>query len=84
MNRHDPSALAVPAPVQLVRHAECSLPTRAGNFRLIIYRSDAGREPMAIIAGDPAGEATLARVHSECWPCSRRWAWRSGSHATRP
>lgn len=63
MKRDEPLAPML----HLERYAECTLPTRLGNFRLIIYRSDAGREPMAIVAGDPAGEATLARVHSECW-----------------
>jgi len=64
-----PDAAEVPLrmPLRLERYAECALPTKAGNFRLIVYRSTEGLEPMAIVAGDPSGEATLARVHSECW-----------------
>ncbi|VBY40143.1 GTP cyclohydrolase II [Burkholderia pseudomallei] len=52
---------------RLVRYAESTLPTRVGSFRLIVYRTESGQEPIAIVAGDPAGERTLARVHSECW-----------------
>jgi len=41
--------LSLPMPPRLERYAECALPTKAGNFRLIV-------------AGDPSGEATLATV----------------------
>lgn len=49
------------------RYAESILPTDIGEFRLIVYRSEDGQESMAIVSGSPAGEHTLARVHSECW-----------------
>lgn len=54
-------------PARLERYAECALPTAAGHFRLLVYRAKEGLEAMAIVAGEPAGEATLVRVHSECW-----------------
>ena len=57
--------LPLAAPLQ--RYAECELPTNHGVFRLMVYRSEEGLEPLAIVAGEPAGDATLARVHSECW-----------------
>lgn len=71
-----------------------SMPTRAGTFKVVVYRlaqpgepgqtspagervggivlplplvSAAGKEHLAIVAGDPTGEDVLARVHSECW-----------------
>lgn len=66
-----PAPLRVPAlperPERLERYAECSLPTHAGHFRLLVYRARDGLEAMAVVAGEPAGEATLVRVHSECW-----------------
>lgn len=67
MKRDELLTPALPTPVHLERYAECGLPTLFGTFRLIVYRSAEGREAMAIVVGDPSGEVTLARVHSECW-----------------
>ena len=57
------------------RFSEAEVPTRAGVLRLVVYRegepeswaADGGREHVAIVAGDPAGDEVMARVHSECW-----------------
>ena len=57
------------------RYAEATMPTVHGGLRLVIYRTALGATPglpgpdehMAIVAGDPAGDDVLARVHSECW-----------------
>lgn len=67
MKLPEPACTTLQMPLRLERYAECTLPTNIGKFRLIVYRSEEGLEPMAIIAGDPSGEGTLARVHSECW-----------------
>lgn len=42
------------------------LPTRAGVFRVVAFRFPDGEEHLAVIKGDPSGEAALARVHSSC------------------
>lgn len=42
------------------------LPTRAGAFTVVAFRFPEGEEHVAVIKGDPAGDATLARVHSSC------------------
>lgn len=42
------------------------LPTRAGSFTIVAFRFADGQEHLAVVKGDPAGEATLARVHSSC------------------
>ncbi|MEV6099373.1 bifunctional 3,4-dihydroxy-2-butanone-4-phosphate synthase/GTP cyclohydrolase II [Nocardia sp. NPDC051981] len=51
----------------IIREVETRLPTRFGDFRVYGY-SDAhtGAEHLALVHGDPSGENTLARVHSEC------------------
>ncbi|MEO7494858.1 MAG: GTP cyclohydrolase II [Massilia sp.] len=67
MKLHEPQCPSLAMPERLVRYAEASMPTRLGDFRLVIYRTESGLEPIAIVEGDPAGEGTLARVHSECW-----------------
>ncbi|HET6404813.1 MAG TPA: GTP cyclohydrolase II [Candidatus Thermoplasmatota archaeon] len=42
------------------------LPTRSGSFSLVAFRFEDGEEHVAVVKGDPAGPATLARVHSSC------------------
>ena len=48
--------------------AQAKLPTRHGNFNLIVYHSDIdSKEPMALVIGDvTTPEPVLVRVHSEC------------------
>jgi 3,4-dihydroxy 2-butanone 4-phosphate synthase / GTP cyclohydrolase II len=50
------------------RVAEAALPTRYGDFRMIVYASDVDREQhIALIRGNLAGGAPpLVRVHSHC------------------
>jgi 3,4-dihydroxy 2-butanone 4-phosphate synthase/GTP cyclohydrolase II len=50
------------------RVAEAALPTRFGDFRMIVYSSDVDREQhIALVRGDLAGTpAPLVRVHSHC------------------
>lgn len=48
------------------RVGDARLPTDHGEFRIVSYRADDGHEHVAMIAGDPSGEATLVRIHSEC------------------
>jgi GTP cyclohydrolase II len=47
------------------RTASSELPTHFGLFTLIHYQS-AELEAVAIVRGEPTGEAVLCRVHSEC------------------
>ncbi|SEJ08595.1 GTP cyclohydrolase II /3,4-dihydroxy-2-butanone 4-phosphate synthase [Azotobacter beijerinckii] len=51
-----------PAPQLL---AETRLPTRHGEFRLHLYAFEGGEYPV-LLAGEPAGEGLLTRLHSEC------------------
>src|SRR6202051_2898662 len=49
------------------RVAEAPLPTRYGDFRMIVYASDVDREQhIALVRGDLAGAPPLVRVHSHC------------------
>src|SRR5277367_3047763 len=49
------------------RVAETALPTRYGDFRMIVYASDVDREQhIALVRGDLAGGPPLVRVHSHC------------------
>jgi 3,4-dihydroxy 2-butanone 4-phosphate synthase/GTP cyclohydrolase II len=49
------------------RVAEASLPTRYGDFRMIVYASDVDREQhIALVRGDLGGGPPLVRVHSHC------------------
>lgn len=49
------------------RVSSAVLPTRYGNFHVFVYNSDSGKEHVALTVGRVGdGEATLARVHSEC------------------
>ncbi len=50
------------------RYAEAQLPSRFGQFRLVVYRELGGdKEHLAVIAGEVEGaEDLLIRVHSEC------------------
>ncbi len=51
----------------LDRYAEASLPTARGVFRAIVFRERrTGKEHVAMVMGDVAGEGVLARLHSEC------------------
>lgn len=51
----------------IARVAEAGLPTRHGDFRLLVYRAGGGQEHVALIVGaiDGAGPV-LVRLHSEC------------------
>ena len=53
----------------LRRYAEALVPTRVGSLRVFVYRDeeDGDKEHVALVAGEPAGDDVLARVHSECW-----------------
>jgi 3,4-dihydroxy 2-butanone 4-phosphate synthase/GTP cyclohydrolase II len=49
------------------RVAETALPTRYGDFRMIVYASDVDREQhIALVRGNLAGGPPLVRVHSHC------------------
>src|SRR6202167_474970 len=49
------------------RVAETALPTRYGDFRMIVYASDVDREQhIALVRGSLAGGTPLVRVHSHC------------------
>src|ERR1700692_692425 len=49
------------------RVAETVLPTRYGDFRMIVFASDVDREQhVALIRGDLTGGPPLVRVHSHC------------------
>jgi GTP cyclohydrolase II len=63
----------------VIRFAEAALPTAHGEFRLVVYRTGnpgdlgttalgtAHEEHVAMVMGDVAGDAVLARVHSSCF-----------------
>jgi 3,4-dihydroxy 2-butanone 4-phosphate synthase / GTP cyclohydrolase II len=57
-----------PAKAQAVRAAAARLPTRFGEFRIVVYRDiPTGKEHAAIIKGRLEGaENVLCRIHSEC------------------
>ena len=46
--------------------APAELPTRAGHFQVVAFKFEDGEEHLALVKGDAAGGATLARVHSSC------------------
>jgi 3,4-dihydroxy 2-butanone 4-phosphate synthase/GTP cyclohydrolase II len=49
------------------RVAEGVLPTRYGDFRMIVFASDVDREQhIALVRGDLSGPPPLVRVHSHC------------------
>ena len=49
------------------RVAESVLPTRYGDFRMIVFASDVDREQhIALVRGDLSGPPPLVRVHSHC------------------
>ena len=52
------------------RYSEANIPTEYGEFHVVVYREDDGAgghdDHLAIVAGDPAGDDTLVRIHSEC------------------
>jgi 3,4-dihydroxy 2-butanone 4-phosphate synthase / GTP cyclohydrolase II len=49
------------------RVTESLLPTRHGDFRALAYRDlVTGHEHVALVAGRPAAQGALVRVHSEC------------------
>jgi GTP cyclohydrolase II len=49
------------------RYSETMLPTIHGELRCIVYRdTELGTEHVAMVAGEPAGNDILVRVHSEC------------------
>ena len=48
-------------------YAEAPLPTARGLFRTVVFRERrSGAEHVAMVLGDVAGHAVLARAHSEC------------------
>jgi GTP cyclohydrolase II len=63
----------------LVRYSEARLPTPNGEFTVVVYRTGrpgdpgasavglADEEHVAMVMGDVAGDAVLARVHSSCF-----------------
>ncbi len=63
----------------LTRYSEARLPTPYGEFRIVVYRSDArpglgatavgvvDEEHVAMVLGDVSGEDVLTRVHSSCF-----------------
>ena len=52
---------------ELELYAEAPLPTARGLFRTVIFRErQTGQEHVAMVLGDVAGHAVLARAHSEC------------------
>lgn len=54
-------------PHSVVRYAETNLPTNHGPLRCIVYRTNAGVEHIAMVAGDVTnGENIFCRIHSEC------------------
>ncbi len=48
------------------RFAETMLPTVHGVLRCIVFRDADGVEHVAMVAGEPAGDDVLVRMHSEC------------------
>ena len=63
----------------LTRYSDARLPTAHGEFRVVVYRTGAApgagasavgvehEEHIAMVMGDVAGPAVLARVHSSCF-----------------
>lgn len=62
----------------LHRFSDARLPTPHGEFRIVVYRTGepagvgsaltgADEEHVAMVMGDPTGDAVLARVHSSCF-----------------
>ncbi len=47
-------------------YSEAPLPTHRGMFRAVVFRDAGGREHVAMVMGDVAGDAVPVRVHSEC------------------
>lgn len=43
-----------------------ALPTRWGDFQAVAFRFPDGEEHLAVVKGNPAGAATLVRLHSSC------------------
>ncbi len=53
--------------VGVQRVADTRLPTRHGEFRMIVYAGHAGREQIALTVGAiDGGQPVLVRLHSEC------------------
>jgi GTP cyclohydrolase II len=53
-------------PQMVERVANSRLPTEFGEFRVLAYRTGAGQEHLALLAGDLTSESPLVRLHSEC------------------
>jgi GTP cyclohydrolase II len=51
----------------LVRYSEARLPTEHGVFQIVVYRTEDDEEHVALVMGEVAGDAVLARVHSSCF-----------------
>lgn len=51
---------------KIERVGDARLPTSHGDFRIVSYRASDGHEHVAIVEGDPVGQAVLSRLHSEC------------------
>jgi len=51
------------------REAEANLPTKYGDFKILVYRTDIDeKEHVALVKGDiPKDRPVLVRVHSECF-----------------
>ena len=57
--------------LQVSRYSEANVPTEYGDLHVVVYReARAGGhghdEHLAIVCGDPSGDDTLVRIHSEC------------------
>jgi 3,4-dihydroxy 2-butanone 4-phosphate synthase/GTP cyclohydrolase II len=66
--KHDKTYLGDEKEPLIKRITEAKLPTKYGEFRVLVYRSAADRKDhVAIVKGDVKGrEDVLVRVHSEC------------------
>ena len=66
-----PNVVVVPQAKQLERggvrlYSEAPLPTHRGTFRAVVFHDADGREHLAMVLGDVAGDEVPVRVHSEC------------------
>lgn len=51
----------------VTRYSSARLPTRHGEFQLVVYRANGSEEHVAMTMGDVSGVGVLARVHSSCF-----------------
>lgn len=66
MSEPDPMTRPTPRVARLV--AEARLPTRYGDFRVVAFEADDGKEYGAVLKGEIAGHHDVpVRLHSECF-----------------